>query len=276
MAKVIKNKPVLRWAGGKTWLIKYLDQIIGDANYNNYFELFLGGASIFLSLEPEHQSFLSDSNEALISTYKVIKENPKDLIETLSTYENTEAFYYDIRKMKFESEIENAAKFIYLNQTSFNGIYRVNLKGEYNVPYGFRDKDFLEIDTISDLSKALQNSNLSSGDFEDFLPFINERDLVFLDPPYTVSHNNNGFIKYNQKIFSLDDQYRLKRFIDKVKKRGAYYILTNAAHEVIVEIFHDDQDRMYELSRASLVGGANAARGSVKEYIFTNLRGRDC
>ncbi len=93
-----------------------------------------------------------------------------------------------------------------------------------------------------------------------------------LDPPYTVSHNENGFIKYNQKLFSIEDQYRLSRFIDQIKASGAYYILTNAAHETIIEIFDKEGDYRYDLSRASSIGGKNANRGQVKEFVFTNIR----
>ena len=117
----------------------------------------------------------------------------------------------------------------------------------------------------------MQNARISTGDFEINKYRIKENDLVFLDPPYTVSHNNNGFIAYNQKLFSLDDQYRLKKFIEYIKSQGAYYILTNAAHETIREIFLTQGDRIIELQRNSLIGGKNATRAAITEYIFTNI-----
>lgn len=230
-------KPCLRWAGGKNWLIKYLPQIIGDTAFDNYHEPFLGGASVFLSIKPSQQAFLSDLNEDLIKTYIALRDSPYDIIKVLCTYSNDKDSYYKIRSEHPQDEITRAARFIYLNQTSFNGIYRVNLKGEYNVPYGFREKEFLNEKTLLDVSNALQNAILRYGDFDLVRQNIKPNDLVFLDPPYTVSHNNNGFIKYNQKIFSLEDQIRLNSLIQYIKKIGAYYILTNAAHETIKEIF---------------------------------------
>ena len=263
-------KPFLRWAGGKNWLIKNLDHIVKDIKFNNYHEPFLGGASVYLAINPLNKAYLSDLNEELINTYRTLKVDPEGIIEILLTYENSADFYYDIRDKVFLDPVEQAARFIFLNQTSFNGIYRVNLDGKYNVPYGYRKKNFLDIVTLKEVSKRLQNAELSYGDFEASRMNIQPRDLVFLDPPYTVSHNNNGFIKYNQKLFSLDDQYRLSNFIDYVKRCGAYYILTNAAHKMVHEIFFKG-DRVLELTRASLIGGQNAARGKISEYIFTNI-----
>lgn len=111
----------------------------------------------------------------------------------------------------------------------------------------------------------------SVGDFEINKYRIKENDLVFLDPPYTVSHKGNGFISYNQKLFSLDDQKRLKRYVEYIKKKGAYYILTNAAHENIQEIFLTEGNRMVKLQRNSLIGGKNAVRTAVTEFVFTNI-----
>lgn len=127
------------------------------------------------------------------------------------------------------------------------------------------------MDRIRSASEKLHNTRIEVGDFEVNKYPIKPKDLVFLDPPYTVSHNNNGFIQYNQNLFSLADQHRLKRFIEYIKHKGAYYILTNAAHETIREIFLTQGDRIVELQRNSLIGGRNAARAAISEYIFTNI-----
>lgn len=264
-------KPFLRWAGGKSWLVKHLAPILGDRKFCRYHEPFLGGGSIFFYMAPKEKSYLSDLNGELIDTYKAIKEDPDGVISCLEEYVNTSEEYYRIRSLCPTTLVETAARFIYLNQTSFNGIYRVNIKGEYNVPYGNRTKNFLEADKLCSASEALQSAALQTGDFDCVRAHIGPGDLVFLDPPYTVTHNHNGFIKYNQKLFSLEDQYRLKSLIDFIKAQGAYYILTNAAHATIYEIFHNESDRCLELNRASLIGGENARRGQIQEYIFTNL-----
>jgi DNA adenine methylase len=236
----------------------------------NYHEPFLGGASVFLHLKPQGISYLSDLNSELIDTYIAIRDQPLEVIEILSAYRNTKEFYYEIRSHEPTNETEKAARFIYLNHTSFNGIYRVNLKGEYNVPYGYREKDFLDRAGLMSVSRALQGSVLRPGDFDIIRENIHENDLVFLDPPYTVSHNDNGFIKYNQTIFSLEDQVRLSALVRFINDAGAYYILTNAAHEAIEEIF-DNGDQRIELRRASTIGGVNAQRGQTSEYLFTNI-----
>lgn len=264
-------KPFLRWAGGKSWLIKHLDYLLPKNGFKQYHEPFLGGGSIFLSVKPQGKYFLSDLNNDLIKTYRVLKNNPNLLINELKKYKNTEEFYYKIREREPLDRINLAAKFIYLNQTSFNGIYRVNLKGEYNVPFGYRNKKILDEENLRSVSKVLKKATLFHGDFDEARTNIKKGDLVFLDPPYTVSHNRNGFIKYNQKLFSLEDQHRLSSLIDFIKGKDAYYILTNAAHMEILNIF-EKNDKKYELSRANLIGGINAERGHTTEYIFTNVK----
>jgi DNA adenine methylase len=264
-------RPFLRWAGGKNWLIKRMGNSLLDLKFNDYYEPFLGGASLFFYLKPKGNSYLSDLNADLIDTYSVVKGNVGRLISEMEKYKNTESFYYSIRgQLDNKSKIRNAAKFIYLNQTSFNGIYRVNLCGVYNVPYGFRSKKFLDEENLRLVSSYLKNVVLRTSDFSTALSNVKKGDLVFLDPPYTVSHNNNGFIKYNQKLFSLQDQYRLAESILRIKEKGAYYILTNAAHKKIAEIF-GQIDKRIQLNRSSLIGGVNAQRGQVSEYVFTNI-----
>lgn len=266
-----KPSPFLRWAGGKSWLVKFWDEITQNCNFNNYIEPFLGGGSIFFSISGEHRAFLSDINGELINSYKIVKEFPEKLMEILYTYKNNEKFYYKIRDSFPKTEIERAAVFIFLNHTSYNGLYRVNKSGRYNVPYGNRKSVMFSENKFFKASNALRNTILEEKDFMNSLQYINEGDLVFLDPPYTVSHNNNGFIEYNKNLFSLEDQYRLSYFIDQVKIKNAYYILTNAAHSTIKEIF-DKNDTIYELKRNSMIGGKNSSRGIVSEYVFTNIK----
>lgn len=262
-------KPFLRWAGGKNWLVKHLLNFVPE-NFHNYHEPFLGGGAIFLAINPKKKSFLSDLNPELIATYEALKTSVNAIIEVLRHYKNSEHFYYWIRGEQFDDPVKKASQFVFLNQTSFNGIYRVNLKGVYNVPYGHRTKPFLDENTLRTVSEKLKDAELFSGDFTKVMHNIERNDLVFLDPPYVVSHNSNGFIKYNQRLFSLDDQYRLSSLIDFVKSKGAYYVLTNAAHKKILEIF-DKNDRVVALERANLIGGLRAHRGRTTEYIFTNV-----
>jgi len=271
VANNINCKPFLRWAGGKKWLIKHLDQYLPES-FNNYHEPFIGGGSILLNLQPE-KAFISDLNPELTQTYKEVKLRVDQVISKLAQFENTKECYYDIRATSFKNASERAARFIFLNQTSFNGIYRVNLKGEYNVPYGNRVKNFFEPENLRAVSQVLKPCRIRTGDFTKSIKDIQENDLVFLDPPYTVTHNNNGFIKYNSKLFHESSQLRLSKFIDEIEERGAYYILTNAAHEWVRATFEKEHyvQRIEVLDRVSLIGGKNATRGKYSEYIFTNI-----
>lgn len=227
---------------------------------------------MFFALPTKGTSYLADENSALIETYCCVREDPYRVIRLLSEFKNDEEFYYKIRAEVPKEEFQRTARFIYLNQTSYNGIYRVNLKGVYNVPFGFRKKVFLDEKAIVEASEKLQAAVLSCGDFKSSVDNIKSGDVVFIDPPYTVSHNKNGFIKYNKKLFSLEDYYRLRQFIKDIKDIGAIYIVTNAAHDKVREIF-DFGDSVIEVNRASLIGGKKAARGQTQELIFTNTGG---
>lgn len=263
-------KPFLRWAGGKRWLLKYLESI-NSLKINNYHEPFLGGASVFFNIKNYHTAYLSDLNSELIETYVCLRDNLNNVIKVLSDFKNTEDEYYKIRGRAFEKKHERAAKFIFLNKTSYNGIYRVNSKGDFNVPYGFRAiSDLVDKKNLELVSKKLQGVNLEHKDFEQSIEDIKRDDLVFLDPPYTVAHENNGFIAYNQKIFSIEDQKKLALFIERIREIGAFYILTNAKHDAIEEIYNKI-DPPIILSRASNIGGLGARREQFKEYIFSNF-----
>lgn len=264
------DRPFLRWAGGKTWLTDFVLSLTKDLEINRYYEPFLGGGAVFFALKPQN-AILSDANAELISTYITLREKPEEVISMLKTFRNESECYYRVRSDVREDDVYMCARFIFLNQTSYNGLYRVNTAGKYNVPFGHRKIDFIKEDYLRHVSQLLQGVILRCSDFESSEREIQASDLVFLDPPYTVSHNQNGFIKYNQHLFSLDDQYRLKKFIDHIKEQGAYYILTNAAHDTIREIF-DDGDVMYTRNRHSTIGGNQARRGHVDEFVFTNIQ----
>lgn len=262
-------KPFIRWAGGKRWLLKHLETMIDINKYNTYHEPFIGGGSVFFKFSHKN-SFISDSNEWLIETYNSIKENPNEIIKYLEKFKKDKEHYYKIRKINYTNQFKRSAQFIYLNQMSFNGIFRVNLNGKYNVPYGNREQYNFDCENILSVSSALQNTQISHSDFSKTIDNVKEGDLVFLDPPYTITHNLNGFVKYNQKIFSLEDQYKLAEMIQEIKNKNAFYILTNAAHKKVKEIF-DNTDTLLEISRASVIGGKGAKRGKYSEYLFTNI-----
>lgn len=268
--------PFLRWAGGKSWLINTVHQLIQDVPFTNYYEPFLGGGAIFFSLPVKNgTALLSDANKELIDTYIAVRDNPDAVIQHIRKYVYSEEFYYDLRAQEPKELFERAARFIYLNHTSYNGLYRVNKQGKYNVPYGHKKNVKIDLDGIRAASNALQGCVLTSGDFENRVDAVSKDTLVFLDPPYTVSHNNNGFISYNQHIFSIEDQRRLAEYIKYIDSVGAYFILTNAAHDAIREIF-GECGRVIEVERQSLIGGKNARRGLAQELVFTNITAKEC
>ncbi|MBF6178426.1 DNA adenine methylase [Nocardia otitidiscaviarum] len=265
------NEPILRWVGGKRWLLPTVKTILSDVVVNNYHEPFLGGAAIFLGSSYAGSAFLSDINPELIEVYQCIRDDHERIFNILEQHTNTAEHYYRIRDEVPDTAFERAARFVFLNHTSFNGIYRVNLAGKYNVPYGRRKSINLPtLEVLKAVSTRLQHAQLKAQDFENCIADIEPGDLVFLDPPYTVAHNNNGFVKYNQKLFSWEDQLRLSNLIDKIKKANSYYILSNAAHDSIAELF-DKGDRLIVTQRKNAVGGASSARGYASEYLFTNV-----
>lgn len=268
-----KVKPFLRWAGGKTWLTKYIENFIPN-DFENYYEPFVGGGSMFLYLKSKglikKKAYLSDTNDELINSYKVIKKYPLELVTKLLKFKNDEKEYYQLRDKLFDNDLDKAARFIYLNKTSFNGIYRVNRQGVYNVPFGYRKtKDIFEVDNIINISKLFKNTFFGAQDFKKSCARIKKGDFIFLDPPYTVAHENNGFIHYNQSLFSWDNQMQLASLIDEINAKEAYYLVTNAAHKSIYDLYKD-KGSLTTLSRASTIGGIGAQRTKYNEILLKN------
>lgn len=269
-------EPFLRWAGGKRWLIKKIDELLPD-NINNYYEPFLGGGSMFFHLTNKNlikgDAYLSDTNGELINSYIQIRDNIEDIIYGLKFCKNDKEYYENVRTTIIENEIYQAIRFLYLNRTSFNGLYRVNKKGEYNVPFGNRKvvqfSDDTNLRNISDRLKG--HVKITTNDFSWIGNNVLFGDFVFFDPPYTVAHGLNGFIAYNQLIFSWKDQERLKDLLIQCNEKGVNFMMTNAYHSSIINLFKIIPNiKIKIMHRSSLIGGKGATRGLVKELLLTN------
>ncbi|MGJ1190761.1 DNA adenine methylase [Sphingobacterium siyangense] len=265
--KYNKITPFLKWAGGKRWLTEKIIDYLPES-YNKYIEPFLGSGAVFFSLEPK-TSILSDVNQSLIITYNTIKEDHVAVYNRLLEHSKKHCsnYYYEIRNQISQDKIELAARFIYLNRTCFNGLYRVNLKGQFNVPIGSKDKVILETDNFKKIADALANSEIINSDFEFVIDQAMEGDLVYIDPPYTVKHNNNGFVKYNEQMFTWADQVRLSEAIKRASNRGAHVILSNADHESIRDLY--SFGKICSLSRNSVIASDPLNRGKYSELLVT-------
>lgn len=263
-----KILPFLKWAGGKRWLAARYDHIF-PSSYNRYIEPFLGGGAVFFKLQPKN-AILSDSNKELIETYIALKKDWKKVLLKLKEHQKNHSrdYYYKIRKSNPRSLFSKASRFIYLNRTCWNGLYRVNLNGTFNVPIGTKTKVLTPEDNFEEISCLLRGARLKHSDFEPIIDIAEDGDLVFADPPYSAKNNDNGFIKYNDKLFSWEDQLRLKDSLLRAKKRGAKFLLTNSAHNSVYELFIMDFDVEY-ITRYSRIAGDPSKRMPCKELLIT-------
>jgi len=261
--------PFLKWAGGKRWILKS-HQVNFPKKYNRYMEPFLGGAALFLHLNPKN-SLISDVNQELINTYKAIRDFPEEMENALAEYQvkHSKEYYYQVRSKQYDDLVEQAARFLYLNRTCWNGLYRVNMKGNFNVPIGTKDTVILKTDDFQGTSKILQEAEISCCDFEETIDQAMEGDFLFIDPPYTANHNMNGFIKYNEKLFSWNDQVRLNEALLRAKDRGAYILLCNADHDSIQKLFCDI-GQYQSVSRQSVLAASSNHRKSTTEAVFVS------
>lgn len=224
---------------------------------------------MFFAINPK-KSVISDLNSELIDVYKCVRDEPKEIARLLDIhqYKHCNEHYYSTRALVPNDLLDRSARFIYLNRTCWNGLYRVNKKGEFNVPIGTKSTVKLPSDRWQDVSELLKTADIISGDFEKSINLAKNGDLVFADPPYTVKHNYNGFIKYNEAIFTWEDQIRLRDALLAASRRGATVVLTNAAHESIRELYKNDFS-ISTLNRASVLAGSSAARGNFEEFLIT-------
>lgn len=254
----------LKWAGGKRWLVNRFSSLF-PTEYENYYEPFVGSGSVFFALRPGRGQ-ISDANSELINLYKTLKKSPLEVSEALRVHarNHSDDYYYAVRSSKPRSAVRIAARTLYLNRTCWNGLYRVNKLGEFNVPRGTKNTVLFEQDDFEAVSSALWRIRIRCCDFEESIDAAKKNDFVFLDPPYTVSHNNNGFIKYNESIFTWDDQIRLCGAVQRATKRGVKILLTNANHPPIRKMYRS-LGVLRVLPRASIISGSAYGRKPTSE-----------
>jgi DNA adenine methylase len=235
-------------------------------HYGRYFEPFLGSGAVFFQLRPS-QAILSDSNTELVNAYQVVQYECESVIEWLRGRGQSESEYYRIREMDATCRVERAGRLIYLNRVGFNGVWRVNRKGRYNVPYGHRPrKDLVEAEKLREASALLRGCLIVSGDFGDLLEYATRGDVVYADPPYTVKHNNNGFARYNEALFPWSEQERLARMARDLADRGVRVIVSNADHDSVRDLYADGKE--VRLRRRSTVAADVRRRSEVSESLF--------
>jgi len=257
--------PLLKWPGGKRWLVSRLAELF-PAKINRYYEPFLGGAAVFFGYRPK-DSVLSDTNQELVNCYTQVRDCPADVLSALRSFPNSEKSYYRVRDLNPTDPAQRAARLIFLATLSFNGIFRQNLSGIFNVPYGKKTHlDPAESQRIMAASAALQGTKIVWGDFERVTKKAKAGDLIYFDPPYTVAHGNNGFVKYNAKIFSWDDQIRLAKTARLLAERGCFVFVSNADHKSIRGLY--DGFSLEVVERHSKIAASSAFRKVITECLF--------
>lgn len=264
--------PFLKWPGGKRWLIRR-DYNIFPQDYNHYYEPFVGSGAIFFKLKPTVAT-LSDINPELIDMYVVMRDFSNELGEVLKRHQvnHCKEYYYEIRKSENFEMVEKAGRFLYLNRTCYNGMYRVNKKGKFNVPIGTKSNCIYDLDLFQEYSKRLKETELLVSDFGKIIQRARKNDLVFTDPPYTVSHNQNSFIKYNNKLFSWEDQERLLEELVKARDRGAYIVSTNANYRQITDMYEKHGFYLQVLNRFSSIAAKATKRKTTEEVLITSYK----
>lgn len=262
-------RPFLRWAGGKQWIARIAYHLSPPNFTGTYFEPFLGAANLFLALRPKH-AVLSDINKELIRTYRAVAKNVEAVIAELRQCRSTKRSYLAMRKMRPRALIPSAVRFIYLNKTAWNGLYRVNPRGEFNVPYGGRrDLRICPDDRLRTASPLFRRAKFLHDDFEHAVSPAKKGDFVYLDPPYITGHTNNGFLSYNSKLFSWDDQVRLSTVAKRLAERGVFVMVSNANHSAVSALYNGFF--RYIVERNSLIGGWDGTRGRVSETLLANF-----
>lgn len=255
----IQAKPILKWAGGKT-------QMLGDllpkvpASYGRYIEPFIGGGAMFFALNP-NEAVIADSNPELINMYTQIANSVDEVIGYLQQYENTQEMFYNVRALEWQDlpKSEAAARTIYLNKTCFNGLYRVNKKGKFNVPFGkYKAPNFCDVEALYAASEVLQKANIVCGNYLSVLEeYARPGDFIFLDPPYLPISEHADFKRYTKEQFYEEDHVELAKEVLRLQELGCHVILTNSNHPLVYELYKPFNIEVIQTKRYISCSGSN-------------------
>ena len=274
-----KAQPFLKWAGGKRQLLPTIKAYL-PANYTEYYEPFIGAGAVLFALQPA-KSTINDTNAELINCYRVIKEQPQELLELCQQHQenNSKEYYYQLRQQDRQSgfqqrsTVERAARIIYLNKTCFNGLFRVNSRGQFNVPYGKYKKptiaDPLVIESISTYLNQAQ-VHILQGDFELAVANAQPGAFIYLDPPYHPLSNTSSFTSYSLNGFGEAEQIGLKELCDRLSDRGCQILASNSAAPFIKDLYDDRRYEVIEVEATRAINTVASKRGKIKEVLIYN------
>ena len=269
----IKAKPFVKWVGGKTQLLPELSSRIPH-NFSRYFEPFIGGGALFFDLQPV-QSTLIDINEELTNVYKVIKERTDELIGDLHQHIYEKDYYYQIRNVdrtdeyQSWSDVRRASRFIYLNKSCFNGLYRVNSKGEFNTPMGkYKNPKIVDEINLRACSQALAKAKIITDSFLEVEALVSNNDFVYFDPPYAPLNPTSNFTGYSQQGFDRQMQLELRDLCDRLNRRGVRFMVSNSNAPLILELYQNYNIELVYATRA--INSKANKRGKIPEVVVTN------
>ncbi len=269
----------LKWAGGKLQLIEQFENLF-PPDFNNYYEPFIGSGAVFFYLQSKlkpKKAFLSDTNEELINCFLVVRDRPFELIEILLSHRkrHSKEYYYEVRNIESDKldGVSRAAKLIYLNKTCFNGLYRVNSKGQFNVPFGdHKNPSIFDRSTLIKASRMLQGVDLRVMTFEKVLDLAGKHDFIYFDPPYVPLSKTSSFTQYSKTNFSIKEQSRLSKVFRALDLKGCYVMLSNSDHSLTRELYKDYAKNMVVVRAKRKINSVGNRRGAINELVVTNYQ----
>ena len=264
--------PFLKWAGGKAQLLTQLSPFF-PKEFGVYFEPFLGGGAVFFHLRPE-RAVLSDTNPELINVFQVVRDNREGLVAALDrhrVHRNSETYFYKIRKQNPTemSVVERAARTIFLNKTCYNGLWRVNAKGEFNVPFGkYKNPTLYDPENIAAASGTLRGKIVTVGDYRDITMYARKEDFVYLDPPYQPLSTTSSFTGYTTESFGESDQKELSVVFRELDQRGCKVLLSNSATDFVWSLY--ERYRIHRVKAKRAINSQASGRGKIDEYLIMN------